>query len=89
MTTTFKPGDTVTVEGRAGVAWRISHHATEMIYDNDWRYDEPEEVELDDWFVCIMVGDDQEFTFDVDDLTHLDEDGYCPGCGQTGCGHNR
>ena len=37
--------------------------------------------------VCVMVGDDRRFTHDVDDLTPLDDDDYCSGCGQIGCGH--
>ena len=87
--TAFKPGDTVTVDRREGIAWYIQGHAVEHIYDNDWRYDEPEEIEIPDRFICTMIGDNREFEFDADDLTHLDEDGYCPGCGQTGCGHYR
>jgi hypothetical protein len=38
--------------------------------------------------VAVMVGDDREHVIDVDDLTPLAEDGYCPGCGQVGCSHS-
>ena len=88
-TVTFKPGDTVTVDRHGGVAWYIQGHAVEYEYDNQYEDVEPLEIEMPDRFVCVMVGDDREHEFDVDDLTHLDEDGYCPGCGQTGCGHYR
>lgn len=85
----FKAGDTVTVDRRNGVAWRVLRHSTIEVYDGDPRFDEPFIEDVDDWFVCVMVGDDREEEFDQDDLTLLDEDGYCPGCGQTGCGHYR
>lgn len=32
-----------------------------------------------------MVGDDRVFTEDIDDLTPLGDDDYCPECGQIGC----
>jgi hypothetical protein len=35
---------------------------------------------------CHMVGDDRTFTFDVDEATEIDEDEFCHGCGQIGCG---
>jgi hypothetical protein len=34
---------------------------------------------------AVMVGDDREFTFDVDEVTPLAEGDYCPECGQIGC----
>ena len=33
-----------------------------------------------------MIGDDQNIIVDADGLTVLDEDDYCGGCGQIGCG---
>lgn len=57
------------------------HEISEMC----WLYDEPEEVEDRSRVVVVMVGDDREEIVDVDDLTEIPEDGYCPGCGQTGC----
>jgi hypothetical protein len=35
---------------------------------------------------AVMVGDDREHLVDVDELTRLDDDAYCPSCGQIGCG---
>lgn len=34
-----------------------------------------------------MVGDDREWSVEPADLTPLDDDDYCAGCGQIGCGH--
>lgn len=49
------------------------------------------------WFLALdpdtndawvrMVGDDRDFTVDLDDLQPLNEDEFCGGCGQIGCGH--
>ena len=37
--------------------------------------------------LLMMVGDDHEWHIDVSDITPLDEDDFCGGCGQVGCGH--
>ena len=37
--------------------------------------------------VVVMVGDDRKHTVDVSDLTKINEDDYCDGCGQIRCGH--
>lgn len=42
-----------------------------------------------DMVIAVMVGDDREHLIDVDDLTVIGEDDYCPECGQIGCGHGR
>lgn len=48
--------------------------------------DEEPEFEDDETRVhAHMVGDDRDHIIDVDDLTPLDDDDYCPGCGQIGC----
>lgn len=45
--------------------------------------------ESDTGFVrAVMVGDDRVFVLDPDDLTPIDEDDYCHGCGQLGCSHD-
>ena len=44
-------------------------------------------VKSDHMVRAVMVGDDREFIVDVDDLTEIPDDSYCPGCGQIGCGH--
>jgi hypothetical protein len=35
---------------------------------------------------AVMVGDDYEHTVDKSDLKPLDEEDFCHGCGQVGCG---
>ena len=34
-----------------------------------------------------MVGDDREIVIVLDEYREVDEDAYCGGCGQMGCGH--
>ena len=34
----------------------------------------------------VMVGDDKEHIVDPDELIKIDDDAYCSGCGQIGCG---
>lgn len=48
-------------------------------------YNDPEEIENKSRVRCIMVGDDQVFELDVDDLEAISGDDYCPECGQIGC----
>ena len=50
--------------------------------DGEWE-DNPDAGRI----VVVMVGDDHKFEVDTDALTLLEEDGYCFGCGQIGCGH--
>lgn len=52
-------------------------------------FDEPELAEVPGRVLAVMVGDDHRHEVDVEDLALLPDDGYCPGCGQTGCGHYR
>ena len=33
----------------------------------------------------VKIGDDQMFTVPADEYEVIDEDDYCPGCGQVGC----
>jgi hypothetical protein len=73
------------VEGYDGIAWRIQSY--EIIKDEDYEWSGITQVNRDR-VVCYMIGDDREFTFDVSDLTELDETEYCTVCGQIGCNHN-
>lgn len=86
------------VEGYGGIAFYLLGYDTEWtseewIYcgegdpdeESSYLYSEPEEIENRDRVRAIMVGDDRVFTFDVDDLTVISEDGYCSECGQIGC----
>jgi hypothetical protein len=52
---------------------------------SNYAYGEPEEVEDRTRVVAHMIGDDRDFTFDIDDLTPIPDDAYCACCGQVGC----
>lgn len=51
----------------------------------NYTYDEPEEVEDRTRVRAVMVGDDRVFIVDIEDLSPLEDDDYCPECGQIGC----
>ena len=94
---------TYTVDGMPGVAWRIIEHPMLEVecqgHPDDGDFDGPmgetfycdgscEGDPVDeDKVVAIMVGDDRRHVIDVDELTPIDEDDFCHGCGQVGCGH--
>jgi hypothetical protein len=88
------------VDGYGGIAWYVIGYATQWTEeswtflgdDNDDRddeslyaYDEPEEYEDREHVRAVMVGDDRVFEFEIDELTPISEDDYCPECGQIGC----
>jgi len=88
------------VEGYNGIAWYLTGYATKTTEESweysgegdpedeaNYFYNEPEELEDREHVIAVMVGDDRKFTFEVDELTMLDEDDFCHGCGQIGCGH--
>ena len=81
---------TYKVAGHGGVAWRIISYDTEqvLIYEGCEFpfFVEYEEVVNTERVKCHMVGDDSVWTFDVSDLTKLDDEDYCSECGQVGCG---
>ena len=84
------------VKHMPGIAFYLVGYVTEWqeyvvdVYDD---YDDVfiltdfEEVEDRNRVIAIMVGDDYKHIVDVDDLTKIDDDDYCSGCGQIGCGH--
>jgi len=87
------------VAGHGGIAFYLDGYAKEWTeeswtYDSEgdpddelsYLYNEPEEVENTTMVRAIMVGDDHVWIVDIDDLTVIDEDSYCPSCGQIGCG---
>lgn len=94
-TTDFDFTKTYTAEGYSGVAFRATHFETEMVeqeYDVYFGEDAEEVYTETEWVeehtgrvVAHMVGDDRDFSFDVSELTVLDEDDYCAECGQVGC----
>jgi hypothetical protein len=88
------------VAGYEGISFYLRGYATEWteeewIYDGEgdpddegsYLYNEPEEVESTSMVRAVMVGDDRVHLIDVADLTLLDEEDFCHGCGQIGCGH--
>lgn len=76
-------GDSVRVEGYDGVAWRVIGDEMKDGEDTDWSG-----VQYPTGNVEVrMVGDDRTFVFEPGELTLIDEDEFCHGCGQIGCGH--
>lgn len=69
-----------------GVALSFVGYKETANEDTEWSgyYDVDESTAI-----VIMVGDDRRHEVDADELVELPEDGYCPGCGQIGCGHYR
>lgn len=69
----------------AGIAWRVDRYAyaDDDLEQYEWsgihEYDRTR-------VVAHMIGDDQPFDLDVDDLTPLGDRDYCRECGQVGCG---
>jgi len=75
------PAEAYTVRGYSGVAWRV--YGWEVVRTEDTEWDGVEE--RTGRVLCVMVGDDRRFTFELDELTPLDEQDYCASCGQVGC----
>ena len=65
------------------VAWRALSYETWRDEDYEWTGIENENY---DRVVCVMVGDDRKFTFDVEDMIPIEDNAYCHECGQIGCG---
>lgn len=65
-----------------GIAWYALGY--EKVRDEDYEWTGIE-IENTSSIVCVMVGDDREYIFDVRQLSPLEEDEYCPECGQIGC----
>lgn len=70
------------VEGYNGIAFYLIGY--EMIRDEDYEWSGIEYANTS-MVRAIMVGDDHVHLVDVDDLTPLKDDEYCPECGQVGC----
>ena len=83
-TTAFPAGAYAVAGWGAGIAWRALCWETEPDTYTEWYGIEVRTGNV----VCIMVGDDQCFSVDPDDLTPLDDLAYCAECGQVGCGHD-
>ena len=68
-------------------SWEIVCEENDCDHDSDmcYVYNEPEKE--DDPFMvdCVMVGDDEVWSFYTDDLTMISDEEYCRECGQIGC----
>jgi hypothetical protein len=69
-------------DGHSGITWRVYGYESEPDEDTEWTGYEVATGLL----VAHMVGDDRTFTFGPDELTPLEDEDYCSGCGQIGCG---
>lgn len=90
------------VDGYEGIAWHLLRHP--LVTDEcpghpAGEYDDLGETVYcdgscvepypdEDRVICRMVGDDADYDFGVDEITPLDDDEWCAGCGQIGCGHD-
>jgi len=83
------------VSTHPGIAWYFTGPELEIREEDCWWFDEDDGLWREDEepepvptgrATMVMVGDDRKFQIDPDDCTELDEDAYCPGCGQIGCG---
>lgn len=82
------------VSGHGGVAWRATSHVETSELIHDYYEDDDSSANYAEWESITdysrvnahMVGDDANWEFDVSDLTPLEDDEYCSGCGQIGCG---
>lgn len=75
------PADAYSVRAWRGIAWHVLGWETAPDEDTEWSGYEPRTGKV----VIVMVGDDRHFTCDEDELTPIQKDEYCPGCGQIGC----
>lgn len=80
-------GDYVTVAGYRGIAFYV--HGPELSRVDDDEIDDFDELIETGNLVVVMVGDDRKHVVDPDDVTLIDEDRFCRGCGQIGCGEVR
>lgn len=76
--------DTVSVKGYKGIAWRVYGWETTPDHDTEWSGIEERTGRI----VCVMVGDDRQFSFDPSEITPLSREAYCGVCGQIGCKHD-
>lgn len=84
------------VDGYPGIAFYLRGYVRTPLVDDEtgeelrvWMGELDDAYDIDRSQVrAVMVGDDREHLVDVDDLTPLDELGYCAVCGQIGCEHD-
>ena len=69
-------------EGYSGIAWRATGWEHVADEDTEWTGEKVPTGRIE----AHMIGDDCDFYFEPSELTPIDEDDYCSGCGQIGCG---
>jgi len=92
MTTrnSYEPAEEYTADGYAvagwgaGIAFSVLGWETEPDEETEWSGFEARTGNL----VVRMIGDDQNFSVDPEDVTRLAREAYCGECGQVGCGHD-
>jgi len=70
------------VEGYGGIAFRCLGYRTYRDGDYDWTG-----IEVTDYtrVRMVMIGDDHVYVVDIEDIMPINDDEYCPECGQIGC----
>lgn len=82
MTTEFDFEPAYTAQGwAAGIAWRAYKYETEPDEDTEWTGIENPTGRI----IAYMIGDDEDFAFEPEELTPIADDDYCGCCGQIGC----
>lgn len=68
------------------LGWQLEYSEESIEEDEDGNtiYSEPELQRTGRLIVC-MVGDDRFETCEPEELTPIEEDEFCPGCGAIGC----
>lgn len=79
------PATTTTYEGDVLVC--NDDECDHLLSEVCWTEGDYERVYDESRVRAVMIGDDREHTFDVEELTPLDRDEFCGECGQIGCGH--
>lgn len=81
----YTQGDHVRVAD-VGVAFWFVRYAERCVVDY---WDPLDNTYVTDFDTAVVraVGDDVDREVPTDDIRHLEEDEFCGGCGQIGCGH--
>ena len=69
------------VDGYGGIAFYVLGWETQPNEDTEWTGEEERTGKV----IVVMVGDDREHFVDFEELTPLEDDEFCAGCGQIGC----
>ena len=70
---TITPGSCARIKGYPPIAWIV------------WR----KSFVTPNKYVCVMVGDDQKFEIDYEDIILINDDEFCRSCGDLNCKWHR